>query len=68
MLQEVLPVLWGIGTLVAPRTTLNAVRADPDDNCILECAVEAQAQVVVLKNFKSPHWEYARTHSRPRRT
>ncbi len=61
MLQHVLPVLWRMGTLVAPRTTLNAVRADPDDNRILECAVEAQAQVVVsgdhhllaLRNYNS---------------
>jgi putative PIN family toxin of toxin-antitoxin system len=47
MLQEALPVLWGIGTLVSPRTTLNAVPDDPDDNRILECAVEARAQAIV---------------------
>lgn len=61
MLQHVLPVIWSMGTLVAPRTTLNVVRADPDDNRILECAVEAAAHVVVsgdhhllaLQNYKS---------------
>ena len=61
MLHEALPVLWGIGTLVLPRTTLNAVPADPDDNRILECAVAARAQAVVsgdrhllaLQNYKS---------------
>jgi uncharacterized protein len=61
MLQQALPVLWSMGTLVAPLITLNAVPADPDDNRILECAVEAQAQVVVsgdhhlltLKNYRS---------------
>jgi putative PIN family toxin of toxin-antitoxin system len=61
MLQQALPVLWSMGTLVAPLVTLNAVPADPDDNRILECAVEAQAQVVVsgdhhllaLKNYRS---------------
>ena len=61
MLQQVLPVLWSMGTLVVPRTTLNVVPADPDDNRILECAVAAHAQVVVsgdrhlldLQNYKS---------------
>lgn len=61
ILQQALPVLWSMGTLVAPLITLNAVPADPDDNRILECAVEAQAHVVVsgdhhllaLKNYRS---------------
>jgi uncharacterized protein len=47
MLREALPVLWSMGELVVPRTTVDAVTGDPDDNRILECAVEAQAQVVV---------------------
>jgi putative PIN family toxin of toxin-antitoxin system len=47
MLREVLPVLWNIGEQVRPSITINAVPADPDDNRILECAVEAQAQVIV---------------------
>jgi len=47
MLQQALPVLWAIGTLVSPRITLNAVPADPDDSRILECAVEASAQAIV---------------------
>jgi uncharacterized protein len=47
MLHEVLPVLWSTGKRVVPRATINAVPADPDDNRILECAVEAQAQVIV---------------------
>jgi putative PIN family toxin of toxin-antitoxin system len=61
MLQAALPVLWGMGTLVVPRTTLNAVPADPDDNRILECAAEARAQAIIsgdhhlldLQNYKS---------------
>jgi uncharacterized protein len=47
MLQQALPVLWGMGKLVVPRTTIKAVPDDPDDNRILECALEAQAHVVV---------------------
>ena len=33
--------------LVTPRMTVNAVRDDPDDNRILECALEAEAQIIV---------------------
>jgi putative PIN family toxin of toxin-antitoxin system len=47
MLREVLPIIWGMGTLVVPRATINAVRDDPDDNRILECAVEAKAHFIV---------------------
>jgi len=47
MLQQVLPVLWSMGTLVTPRMIVNAVRDDPDDNRILECALEAEAQIIV---------------------
>ena len=47
MLREALPVLWSMGELVVPRTTVDAVPSDPDDNRILECAVEAQAEAVV---------------------
>jgi putative PIN family toxin of toxin-antitoxin system len=47
MLEQALPVLWSMGALVSPRTTVNAVRDDPDDNRILECAIEAQAQVLI---------------------
>ncbi len=61
MIEEVLPALWSFGKLVVPRIALDAVPADPDDNCILECAVEAHAEVVVsgdrhwlaLQNYKS---------------
>jgi putative PIN family toxin of toxin-antitoxin system len=61
MLNEVLPVLWRAGQLVVPRTTLQAVPDDPDDDRIIECAVEAQAQVIVsgdrhlltLRKYKS---------------
>ena len=44
MIDEVRPVVWSLGKVVAPRISLNAVPADPDDNRILECAVEARAQ------------------------
>ena len=47
MLQEVLPVLWSMGQLVVPRTVVDAVPDDPDDNRILECALAAQASFIV---------------------
>jgi len=61
MLRDALPIVWSTGQLVVPRTTLDAVPDDPDDNRILECAVEAQAEIVVsgdhhllaLQNYKS---------------
>jgi putative PIN family toxin of toxin-antitoxin system len=47
VLRDALPVLWNMGELVVPRITLDAVPDDPDDNRILECAVEAEAEFVV---------------------
>jgi putative PIN family toxin of toxin-antitoxin system len=47
ILNEVLPAVWNMGTLIVPRTTVNAVPNDPDDNRILECALEAEAQFAV---------------------
>jgi predicted nucleic acid-binding protein len=32
---------------LAPSETVNAVKEDPDDNAILECAIEAGSQYVV---------------------
>ena len=33
--------------VVAPRTTLSVVAADPDDNRILECAADGKADIIV---------------------
>lgn len=46
-LDEVLPVLWSMGRLVVPRSKVDAVWDDPDDNRILECALSAKASFVV---------------------
>ncbi|SRR5258707_3030083 len=37
----------GIATIVNPLQKLDVVPNDPDDNIILECAVEAQADIIV---------------------
>jgi putative PIN family toxin of toxin-antitoxin system len=46
--------------IVTPRTTVRALTADPDDNRILECAVDGKADLIVsndhhLLDLKS--WE-----------
>jgi len=53
-----LKLLSKIGEINVPRTALDAVRNDPDDNRILECAVEGKADVIVsgdrhLRDLKS---------------
>jgi len=61
MLDQVLPVIWGMGEQVIPRATVSAVADDPDDNRILECAIAAKADVIIsgdhhllaLRNFES---------------
>jgi len=47
VLGRVLGRLWSIGDLVVPRGRVNAVRDDPDDSRILECALAAKADFVV---------------------
>lgn len=32
---------------VFPKTTINVVHADPDDNAVLECALAAQADTII---------------------
>jgi|SRR5580704_3731462 putative PIN family toxin of toxin-antitoxin system len=46
-LERYLPVLWGLGERVIPLRRVNAVKDDPDDNRILECALAAAADVIV---------------------
>jgi putative PIN family toxin of toxin-antitoxin system len=46
------------GELIIPRISLDIIHNDPDDNRILECAVEGKADVIVsrdrhLRNLKS---------------
>ncbi len=39
--------LEAVAALVEPRLTLDVIAADPDDNRILECAVEGRADCIV---------------------
>lgn len=60
LVVEYIEAIKEIVTVVNPRMTLNEIPADPDDNRILECALEARADIIVtadkdllrLKAFK----------------
>ena len=45
--QKAVRVVAQIAEIVVPRTPLQAVSADPDDDRILECAVEGKADLIV---------------------
>jgi putative PIN family toxin of toxin-antitoxin system len=51
MIQFILTELTGIADFVNPSETINVVLEDPDDNRILECAVEAKANYVISGDF-----------------
>jgi putative PIN family toxin of toxin-antitoxin system len=46
-LDRYLPALWNMGERVTAHRRINAVKDDPDDNRILECALAAGAEVIV---------------------
>jgi putative PIN family toxin of toxin-antitoxin system len=39
-----------VGNLVTPKMTIEAIKEDPDDNRILECAVEAGSELIVTSD------------------
>ena len=47
MIQFILTELMAIADFVNPSETLNVVLEDPEDNRILECAVEAKANYII---------------------
>jgi putative PIN family toxin of toxin-antitoxin system len=46
MIQVILTELTGVADSVNPSRTINVVSEDPEDNRILECAVEAEMKIV----------------------
>ena len=46
-LDRYLPLLWDLGERVTPRNRVTAIKEDPDDNRILECALAAGADTIV---------------------
>jgi len=56
-LAQVRPTILAFAELVEPKEKINEVAADPDDNAILECAVQAGAGYIIsgdshLRNMK----------------
>ena len=51
MIQVVLTEFTGIADFVNPLKTIDVVLEDPEDNRILECAVEAKANYIVTGDF-----------------
>ncbi len=47
MIQFILTELMGIADFVNPSETIHVVLEDPEDNKILECAVEAKANYII---------------------
>ena len=45
--QRAVRVVAQMAEIISPRRTLDVVAADPDDNRILECAVEGRADLIV---------------------
>jgi len=60
-LAQVRPTILAFAELVEPQQRIDAVAADPDDNAILECAVQAGAEYIIsgdshlldMKTFRS---------------
>jgi putative PIN family toxin of toxin-antitoxin system len=46
-ITDAMTLLAGCTSLVRPTQTIDAVPADPDDNRVLECAVQAKSQFIV---------------------
>lgn len=46
-INELLRILYAFSDVVVPRTKINLVRADKNDNKIIECAVEGGADYIV---------------------
>ena len=44
---KTLKTIAGIAEIITPKNILDAVANDPDDNRILECAVEGKANLIV---------------------
>ncbi len=45
--RKFLEIIFEIATIVDTKTNLNVIKEDPDDNILLECAVEANADYII---------------------
>ena len=51
MIQIILTELTGVSDFVNPSKTIDVVLEDPEDNRILECAEEAEANYIITGDF-----------------
>ncbi len=51
MIQVILKELTGVSDFVNASKTIDVVLEDPEDNRILECAVEAEANYIITGDF-----------------
>ena len=49
-LQQRIRLIAQVAEIVITKSTLDVIRADPDDNRILECAVDGRADLVVTND------------------
>jgi len=45
--RKIIRVVAHVARIIAPRSVLSVVSVDPDDNRILECAVDGKADIIV---------------------
>lgn len=46
-INVIMEVIMGFVTLVNPTLKVNVVKDDPDDNCIIECAIESNSDYII---------------------
>ena len=51
MIQVIITELTGVADFVNPSKTIKVVLEDPENNRILECAVEAKANYIITGDF-----------------
>ena len=51
MIQVIVMELTGVSDFVKPSKSISVVLEDPEDNRILECAIEAEANYIVTGDF-----------------
>jgi putative PIN family toxin of toxin-antitoxin system len=50
MIQQARRNLLSLGNIVSPAASLDVIREDPDDDRILECAIEAKSDFIVTED------------------
>ena len=50
-IQTIIHELLLVSDLVTPTKTINLIKSDPDDNKILECAIESKADFIVTGDY-----------------